>query len=64
MKVIFKYLELPTVGQIITVQILRFLAKDALMPGGQLTREVVRSNAQPVGPSNKYVPDQALINTL
>jgi hypothetical protein len=35
--------------QIIHVRILRFLEKVAHMPGGRLTREVLRSRAKPVG---------------
>ena len=35
--------------QIIHVRILRFLEKVAHMPGGRLTREVLRSHARPVG---------------
>jgi hypothetical protein len=46
---ILKHLELPTMEQIITVRILRFLEKAALIPGGRLTQEVLRSQAEPAG---------------
>jgi len=49
MKAILKHLELPTMKQILTVRILRFLERVALMPGGRLTREVLRSQTKPVG---------------
>jgi hypothetical protein len=49
MKSILHHLELPTMEQIIHVRILRFLDKVAQMPGGRLTREVLRSHAKPVG---------------
>jgi hypothetical protein len=48
-KSILHDLELPTMEQIIHVRILRFLEKVAHMPGGRLTREVLRSHARPVG---------------
>jgi hypothetical protein len=46
-------LELPTILQIIHVRILRFLDQVAHMPGGRLTREVLRSQANPVGAIKK-----------
>jgi hypothetical protein len=49
MKSILHDLELPTMERIIHVRILRFLEKVAHMPGGRLTREVLRSHAKPVG---------------
>jgi hypothetical protein len=49
MKSILHDLELPTMEQIIHVRILRFLEKVAHMPGGRLTREVLRSHGKPVG---------------
>jgi hypothetical protein len=42
MKSILHDLEIPTMEQIIHVQILRFLEMVAHMPGGRLTREVLR----------------------
>jgi hypothetical protein len=53
MKAILKHLELPKMEQIITVRILRFLEKVALIPGGRLTREVLRSQAKPVAQSKR-----------
>jgi hypothetical protein len=53
MKSILHDLELPTMEQIIHVRILRFLEKVAHMPGGRLTREVLRSQARPVGAIKK-----------
>ncbi len=49
MKSILHDLELPTMEQIIHVRILRLFEKVAHMPGGRLTREVLRSHARPVG---------------
>jgi hypothetical protein len=50
MESILHDLELPTMDeQIIHVRILRFLEKVAHIPGGRLTREVLRSHAKPVG---------------
>jgi hypothetical protein len=40
---------LPAMEQIVHVRILPFLEKVAHMPGGRLTREVLRSHAKPVG---------------
>jgi hypothetical protein len=44
---IFKHLKLPTMEQIITVRILRFLEKVTLIPGGRLVREILHSQAKP-----------------
>jgi hypothetical protein len=57
MRAILKHLELPTIEQIITVWILRFLEKVTLMPEGRLTREVLRSQAKPVGPLKRGPKD-------
>jgi hypothetical protein len=48
MKSILHDLELPTMEQIIHVRIPRFLEEVAHMPGGRLTREVLRSQAKPL----------------
>jgi hypothetical protein len=47
MKAILKPLELPTMDQIITVRILRFLEKVALMPRSTYSRGLLRSHAKP-----------------
>jgi hypothetical protein len=53
MKSILHDLELPTLEQIIHVRILRFLEKVAFVPGGRLSREVLRSHAKPVDAINE-----------
>ena len=53
MTAILIHLELPTMKHIITVRILRILEKLAPTPGGRLTRQVFRSQAQPVGQSKR-----------
>jgi hypothetical protein len=64
MKAILKHLEPPTKKQIITVRILRFLGKVALMPGGRLTREILRSQPEPPVGQSKGGANEMYVHVL